>query len=370
MADLPEPSFIVRDPSAITAEMIAYYEAKVGKTLQPAQVERILIDLWAYRENLVRVAIQEAAKQNLLHYAAGIMLDYLGELVGVPRLDALFAKTTITFYLTAVQAFDVTVPAGTQVGSADGLLTFATDYDLVIPAGQATGSIAAICLTAGVAGNGYLAGTISELIAPVPYINSAANSSTTDAGAEVESDDHYRTRIQEAPESWTNAGSKGAYRFHAMSAHSQIVDVAVTNPSGGVVNIYPLMSAGNPTEAVLDLVEAKLTDEKVRPLTDQVNVIAPTQVDFAIAGAVTLYDWADSTSVLDAIDVALARYQAEMQAKLGKDIVLTQVIAAINSVSGVYKAALTAPVADSVLADNEWGNCTGVEITVAGYVNG
>lgn len=367
---LPEPSFISRDSAAITAEMIAYYEAKAGKTLQPAQVERILIDLWAYRENLVRIAIQEAAKQNLLHYAAGVMLDYLGQLVGVSRLDAQPAKTSITFYLTAPQAFDVTVPAGTEVGSQDGLLIFAADDDLTIAAGQASGSMAATCLTAGVAGNGYIAGTISELIEPVPYVNSAASTATTADGAEVESDDHYRTRIEEAPESWTNAGSKGAYRFFAMGAHAQIVDVAVTNPSAGVVNVYPLMSYGAPTAAVLDLVETALTDEKVRPLTDQVNVIAPTQVDFAIAANVTLYDWADEATVLDTIDVALARYQADMQAKLGRDVVLTQIIAVINSVSGVYKTVLTAPVADSVLADNEWGNCTGVAITVAGYVNG
>lgn len=43
--------------------MIAKYEADTGKeTLYPAQAERLLIDLWAYREMLVRVAVQEAAK--------------------------------------------------------------------------------------------------------------------------------------------------------------------------------------------------------------------------------------------------------------------------------------------------------------------
>ncbi|MGK3446175.1 baseplate protein, partial [Escherichia coli] len=42
----------------ITAEMIAKYEADTGKTLYPAQAERLLIDLWAYREMLVRVAVQ------------------------------------------------------------------------------------------------------------------------------------------------------------------------------------------------------------------------------------------------------------------------------------------------------------------------
>lgn len=366
---LPEPSFITRDAAAITVEMVAAYEAATGRTLQPAQPERLLINLFAYRENLVRIGIQEAAKQNLLAYASYPMLDYLGELVGVGRLDALPAKTTISFYLTAPQAFDVTIPAGTQVGSKDGAVIFVTDYTLTIPAGEAAGWIAATATTAGVVGNGYIAGEVADLVEPVPYVNSAANTTTTSAGADVESDEHMRDRIKEAPESWTNAGSKGAYRFFTKSAHPQIIDVTVSSPSAAVVNVYPLMSYGLPSQEVLDLVEAALNDEKVRPLTDQVHALAPTQVNFSIAAAVTLYDWADTASVLDAIDVALARYQADLQKKLGKDIILTQIITAINGVEGVYKTALTAPLADTVLTNDQWANCTGVEITVAGYVN-
>lgn len=42
---LTEPDFIERDADKITAEMIAKYEADTGKTLYPAQAERLLIDL-------------------------------------------------------------------------------------------------------------------------------------------------------------------------------------------------------------------------------------------------------------------------------------------------------------------------------------
>lgn len=83
---LPIPQFVERDPAAIVAAMVADYEAKSGKTLYPAQVERLLIDMVAYRETLTRMAIQEAACQNLLAFANFPMLDYLGELVGVVRL--------------------------------------------------------------------------------------------------------------------------------------------------------------------------------------------------------------------------------------------------------------------------------------------
>ncbi len=66
---LTEPDFIERDADKITAEMIAKYEADTGKTLYPAQAERLLIDLWAYREMLVRVAVQEEQSASLYRLA-------------------------------------------------------------------------------------------------------------------------------------------------------------------------------------------------------------------------------------------------------------------------------------------------------------
>ena len=50
MTQLPEPNFIERDPDVVTKEWIAAYEEKSGKVLQPAQIERLMIDVGAYRE--------------------------------------------------------------------------------------------------------------------------------------------------------------------------------------------------------------------------------------------------------------------------------------------------------------------------------
>ena len=87
---LPAPVFVNdadgTDPNLILAEMIAAFESSSGRRLQPAQVERLLIDLYAYRESLVRNAVQYAAQQNLLAFAIFPMIDYLGGLVGVTAL--------------------------------------------------------------------------------------------------------------------------------------------------------------------------------------------------------------------------------------------------------------------------------------------
>src|SRR5437588_13128694 len=98
---LPPPKFVNDadrlDPNLILADMIAAFEAAARRTLQPAQVERLLIDLYAYRESLVRNAIEYAARQNLLAFAAFPMIDYLGGLLGVTRLAAQPAATTLQF---------------------------------------------------------------------------------------------------------------------------------------------------------------------------------------------------------------------------------------------------------------------------------
>lgn len=225
---LPEPSFIERDVSKITQEMIAKYEAETGKTLQPAQIERLLIDLIAYRENLLRISIQEAAKQNLVNYATYPMLDYLGELVGVTRLEAKKAVTTLRFSMNSTKVNSVSIPTGTQVESKDGKVIFTTLASASIPAGQLYVDIETQCDTAGEVGNGYLAGEINALVSNnLSDINSVTNTLTTSGGAEEEENDSLRDRIKQAPEQFSNAGSRGAYEFLTKSAHQDIIDVTV-----------------------------------------------------------------------------------------------------------------------------------------------
>ncbi|MBA1707720.1 baseplate J/gp47 family protein, partial [Escherichia coli] len=86
-------------------------------------------DLWAYREMLVRVAVQEAAKQNLVAFSREPMIDYLGELVGVYRLAAQPATTTLQFSVDEALTIDVLIPAGTRVSASDSVI-FATDTDV------------------------------------------------------------------------------------------------------------------------------------------------------------------------------------------------------------------------------------------------
>src|SRR5690606_12253651 len=129
---------------------------------------------------------------------------------------------------------------------------------------------------AGKQGNGYELGDISIILDPQPYLFSAHNIETTAGGSDDESDDELRERIMLAPQSFSNAGSRGAYEYFARSANPGIVHVSVVSFTPGQGNIYPLMEGGEiPDQAVLDEVFSACNSEKVRPLTDTVMVGTP-----------------------------------------------------------------------------------------------
>lgn len=372
MATLPEPSFIERDPEKVTAELVDLYETMTGKTLYPAQPERIFIDMIAYRESLLRIQIQQAAVKNLVRFSSTDMLEYLGALVDCGRLPAQPAITTLRFTLVEAQVADLIIDAGFRRGSKDGEVLFATDAALTIPAGQLSGDVAATATVAGVVGNGYLAGEVNKEIDIVDHLQSVVNTVTTAGGADKEGDENYKERIQLAPESFSVAGPIGAYRFWAKTAHQSIIDVAVLRVTPAYVNVYPLTTTGDPSQGILDAVAAILSDEDIRPLCDEVVVAAPTRVDFAISADVTLYDSYSGTNAeaKAAIELLLAEYAATLKAGLGRDQVTSQINGLITGYPGVYKSVLTAPAVDRVVVANEWLNCTAITITVVGRANG
>ena len=351
------PSFVEYDPEEITRQLVEAYESIVGKTLHPAQPERLFIDVIAYRECLIRQAIQEAAEQNLIAYARDAALDHLGANIGVSRLSAQPASCEVQFTLNAAAPSDDTIPLGTQLTTGDGAFTFATHEDCYISAGNTTGTCAASCTAPGVDANGYLPGNLrlnGDVSTSVNNLAvSATNITVTALGADEEDDDAYRERLPLALESFSCAGPMLAYRYFALQAHSSIVDVAVVSDDPGIVKIYPLTTNGAPSQAILDLVQAACNDERVRPLTDLVQVIAPTQKTFSISAVIDLFAGADRAEVMTLISQRLTAYRAEIKSAMGRDVVPSQIVSLLH-VDGVYSVNLISPAATLVIQPNEY----------------
>lgn len=368
MTKLPEPNFIDRDPEVITQEWIAAYEEKSGKVLQPAQIERLIIDVGAYRETVLRNKIQEAAKQNLLSYAPLAILEHIGEPFGVSKLLAKYSVTVLKFSVDEPLDFDFTIEKGTEVETKDGLFIFRTKETVILKAFELSVSVEAECETAGSAANNYKIGSINNLLTPLSYISTVENTTISSGGVDDETADSLRERIRQSPEQFSNAGSKGAYRFHTLSAHQSIIDVAITSPSAGVVYVYPLTIDGNPSSELIKFIQNYLSDAKIRPLTDCVKVISPENVNFSIKAKVYLYMDADSTTVKNTIEAKMQEYKVSLSEKLGKNVVQTQIISILNTIYGVFKVELEVP-KDIDIKEYQWANLTNYEITIGGYAD-
>lgn len=367
-AHLPEPSFIERDGAKVLADMVADFEARTGRPLQPTQSERILIDMWAYRETLVRVAIQQACLQQLVAYAAFPMVDHLGALANAPRLAAAPAKTPLRWTLPAAVGIASVVPSGTRVRTRDGKVTFATDADATIPPGATTVDVDATATPAGPAGNDYAAGQVSEIIDPPGFVVTCANVGTTSGGSASEDSDSYAERIPDAIRGLSVAGPEDAYRYVAKSAHPDILDVSVTNPTSGTVRLAVLTRSGAASPTIVALVLAAASAKTVRPICDTVTAQSASPVAYAVSAQITLRKGTPATVVDDAVAAATA-HAAELSKRLGRPPIRSQIIAAMM-LPGVHRVELVAPAADVPVSDLEWASCTGVTGALAGFWTG
>ncbi|MEM5854046.1 MAG: baseplate J/gp47 family protein [Candidatus Aenigmatarchaeota archaeon] len=369
---LREPVFVEANWEKIYNEIIATYENITGTTLSKGQLEAVLLSIFAYRENLLRIAINETAKLNLLAYARDHYLDHLGALLGVYRLPARPAKTTLRFYISEVLDKEVIIPQGTRVKTQDDKVTFATTKTAVIIPGATYIDVPAEALEPGTTGNGYLQGQVNVLIDVLPFITKVENITITYGGADLEDDEHLRERIRLAPESFSNAGSKGAYIFWAKTAHQDINDVTVYSPSPGQVIVTVLMKDGEiPSEEILQEVKKTLNHEKVRPLTDQIFVRAPGVVTYRIKGQYWLYRSYSALldSVKKRIELEINKFVKTQDSKLGRDIVPEQIIEVIQSIQGVYRVVLEEP-SYRTLEIFEVSKCEEVSLNFAGFVDG
>ena len=319
--NLPPINFAEKSPTEIEASIITSYEALSGRNLSPGDPVRLFLLSVAAIIIQQRSIIDFAAKQNLLSYAQGEYIDYLGELVGVQRLPAQKSITTIEFRLTASLGTVYTVPAGTLVTT--GTLNFATVSPLNIPIGSLTGTVSAQCTIAGAVGNDLLPGQIRTLVNPLPNVQSATNITTSQGGSDSESDDSLVDRIRLAPSSFSVAGPVDAYVFWSLTANPAIIDVAVSSPTPGVVDIRPLLDGGViPGQDVLDQVDAVVSADDIRPLTDDVQVNAPTGVDYdlSIEYWIKSSDSSRSLAIQSAVNAAVQDFITWQKSKIGRDI--------------------------------------------------
>ncbi|QGQ97051.1 baseplate J/gp47 family protein [Paenibacillus psychroresistens] len=371
MSEFTEIQFVDADAQRIENELIDAYFQETGQVLYPGDPRRIFLlqllpVLVALKNN-----INFTANQNLLPFAIGDVLDGLGERIGVPRLVAQVAYATMRFTLSAVQLSPVTILQGTRV-TPDGILYFATIADLVIAPGDTTGDMPVKSTVGGNKYNFFVAGQINIIVDPVPFVASAVNLGTSSGGSDDETDDAYRERQRLAPDSFSVAGPTGAYIFFAKSADINIADVSVTSPSAGAVNVYVLMKNGLlPDAPMLAKVLLEVNTDNRRPLTDYVQVLAPTVVNYNIT--LTYYiaseRSAEVTTIRAAIENtggAIDQYVSWQYAKLGRTISPDTLLSYLYG-AGAFRVVITTPAYATITA-SQVGKLVTKTVTYGGLI--
>ena len=297
-----------------------------------------------------------------------IVLEHIGEPLGVRKLLANCSVTDIKFKVDEPLDFDFVIEKGTEVETKDGLFIFQTTQTVILKAGQTEVIAEASCETPGSASNNYIIGSINNLITPLSYISEAENVTISAGGADDEEAESLRERIRQAPEKFSNAGSYGAYRYHTLSVHQSIIDVEILSPSPGVVNIYPLIEDGNPNEEILEIVREYYKKDGIRPLTDYVQILSPEKVDFSIKAKLLLYQDSDLITVQTTVQAKLNEYKKQLANKLGKNIVKSQIKTILNSIYGVYDVIELEP--NNIDIEKwQWANLINFDIEIGGYAD-
>lgn len=370
------PQFVENDLAKILQEMAAQYEAETGKTLYPAQIDQLLINIVAYREGVVRSAIQDAALQNLVQYARAPAIDCLAAFYGLTRLPAAPAIAEMRWEFEAPPEHSYVFAAGEIIVEANtqgGVFKFANESDLIILAGSTHFDYTALCQTAGDAANDLPAHSVTRanFVYPDALKGKFFNVSQTTGGAQEETDERLRERLLQAPEKFS-MGSAARYKAVAMAQNQNIADVAVFSPSAnGSVHVVLLGYNGKEVGDSLRLkVLNALNDERERMLGDKISVFEAESVEYELKIAVTLKKNAVADLALLNLKKAAVQFASDLQQTLGADIVPSAFLAALNaSAADVYSVEILSPAAPQELSVYQYPKATAISVEVRGVAN-
>ncbi|WP_211294954.1 baseplate assembly protein, partial [Novosphingobium guangzhouense] len=173
-------------------------------------------------------------------------------------------------------------------------------------------------------------------------------------------------RMVLAPEGYSVAGPEGAYLFHALSADAEVLDATATSPSPGVVivSILSRLGDGSASAQLVTTVQAYVSADDRRPLTDFVTVQSAQIVPYAVDYDLTTYSGPDGAVVL-AASLASVRAYVEESHRVGRDITMSALFRAAH-VEGAQNVRFNSPTADIAVSRLQAPYCTDVAGRLAG----
>lgn len=189
---------------------------------------------------------------------------------------------------------------------------------------------------------------------------------------EGETDAALLERIQLAPEALATTGPAGAYRFHVRTHDVSIRDVGtrrVIETDGNERHVQVRVSFltdtgdGTPSTELIASVTARLHDEDIKPLTDELLVMPPPISEYTVDCQLQIASGPDAATVVAASKAAIEAYCAARH-RIGHTVYRSGIVAAAK-VAGVEDVTLVTPAANIVPDPDGAAYATAVTVTQA-----
>jgi uncharacterized phage protein gp47/JayE len=276
------PQLIEDMSAALQSSATALVDVSVGSVVRAIFEANASVVLW------LQWLLLQVLQTTRASTSTGADLDSWMADFSLQRLSTTTSTGIVTFSRYTLGSA-ATIPAGSIVKTADGLLSFAVVEEgtlsiwqpsisgYVIPSGVAAADIPIVCVTAGSAGN-VLAGTINVVAASLPGIDQVNNANPLSNGADAETDDAFRIRFRGYLASRSRA-TLGAIQ-NAIAGVRQGLDVAIMQNTGpdGALRVGTLLvivddGSGFPSTDLLSNVANAV--DSVRPVGTAFAVVAP-----------------------------------------------------------------------------------------------
>ena len=326
----------------ILGRMVNRYKELSGVSLGLADERRWLLQTVAYALFVRNETTNEGLKMNLLRYTKGDYAAEIGAFTDTERLEAKKASVLLKFEIEEAKE-DLLGINPIRVTPGNNIF-FLTPYFEFKP-GETVKEVIAICTKEGIIGNGYLPGEINKIVDPFPFFKAVINKEISQGGAEIESIESLKERIRTAPSKFSTAGPGDGYIYWAKTANQEIIDVNVEMTTPGTVRITPLMTGGElPTDSVIKDVFDTCNADKRRPLTDNLIVNKPVQINYDID--FTYYISSRNVGLVneiqDKVNKAVSEYITWQKGTLKRDITPTELIYLVRS-AGAKRVAIVSP---------------------------
>lgn len=329
------------NPQQIYEDAIKFHKNITGEELPVLSEAAYIYSTVAALLGIVKSEMNEVAVQNYLKYATGKRLD-LKNIYGSrgERLGKNTAKTTMRCYISSVINRDVIIPAGTRFLYKN--YVFATSEQVVISKGKLYEDVLVTCEIAGDIGI-ILKGEIKEIVDKYDYYQKCENITDVAGGRDEESDEAYRERLAELPESFTSAGSEGAYKFHTKKASSLVTDVVINSPTPNVIDIYVVNGNKVLSSEEKTTILNYLSQEDIKALNDKITIKDPILHNYNINIQYYLYKNAKiSKENLENNLKANLKKWADSK-KIGESLNIQDIIAICKQEEGIKKVNIVEP---------------------------